>query len=206
MNEADRESLEQRIRAAHAQEDLGEAARFAIEGYGPEILAFLMAMTQNSDNAADVFAQFCEDMWKGLPAFRWGSSFRTWAYTIARNSFRRFLRDPNRRHNVRLETSDLFKVQQRVRTQTMPFLLTHIKDRFAALRESLTPDDQTLLILRLDRRLSWLEIAEVMSEDGEATDPREIKKKAGSLRKRYERLKARLRDMVEKDGMLDEFE
>lgn len=204
MNEADRETLELKIKEHCDRSEFGDAARLAVEGYGPEIIAFLMALLQNADAAADVFAQFCEDMWKGLPAFRWGSSFRTWAYTIARNGFRRHLRDPHRKRLVQLETSDLFKVQQRVRTQTLPFLLTRVKDRFASLRESLSNDDQTLLILRLDRRLSWIEIAEVMLEDEEVDDPREIKKKASALRKRYERLKARLRELAEKDGLMDE--
>ena len=210
MNEAERDKLESDIRAHHDGQELSDAARVALEGYGPEILGFLMALCREQEVAAEVFSQFSEDMWRGLPAFQWNSSFRTWAYTIARNAYRRFLRDPHRRRATRLETSDLFKIQQKVRTQSMPFLLTAVKDRFAALRESLSGDDQTLLILRLDRRMNWLDIAEVMLERAEEGEEpveysrKDLKKKAASLRKRYERLKSKLRELAEKDGLMDD--
>lgn len=203
MDVEDRSSLEDQIRALHEQDQLKEAARVALEGYGPELLGFLMALTRDADVASEVFSQFCEDMWRGLEGFRWGSTFRTWAYTIARNAHRRYLRDPHYRRGTRLETSDLFKLQQKVRSQTLPFLLTAVKDRFAALRESLSPDDQTLLILRIDRRMNWIDIAEVMLDTEEELSEAEIKRKAAALRKRYERVKARLRELAEQEGLLD---
>jgi len=65
-----------------------------------------------------------------------------------------------------------------------------VKDRFAKVREQLDPDDHALLGLRLDRQMSWTEIAKVMGD--EAAGARE----AAALRKRFERLKVKLRELV----------
>jgi RNA polymerase sigma-70 factor, ECF subfamily len=70
-------------------------------------------------------------------------------------------------------------------------------DRLASLRASLKPEDQTLLILRVDKGLSWKEIANVFAEAGDAPpDP-------AALRKRFERLKERLLRLAKKEGVLD---
>ena len=50
-------------------------------------------------------------------------------------------------------------------------------------------NDRTLLILRVDRRMSWLEIAEILGED---PDPAALKRRSVALRKRFERLKESL--------------
>ena len=73
------------------------------------------------------------------------------------------------------------------RSSTEVWLRTEVKTAVQRLRERLDPDDQTLLVLRIDRRLDWRDVARVM-ETGEAT-----------LRKRYERLKRRLREMARED-------
>ncbi len=202
MDQEERTALEATIRGLHAEERLDEAARVALEGYGPEILGFLMALTRDADAASDRFGQFCEDMWRGLPGFRWASSFRTWAYTLARNAHHRALRDPHVRRGRRLETGELGRLQANIRTQTLPYLLTAVKDRFAALRQSLAEEDQALLILRLDRRMSWREIAEVLHAGEAAVDEEGLKRRAAALRKRYERVKARLRELAAAEGLL----
>lgn len=50
------------------------AATEALERYGAELYGYLIMVLGESD-AAEVFAQVCEDLWKGLPgfAFRWYS-------------------------------------------------------------------------------------------------------------------------------------
>jgi RNA polymerase sigma-70 factor (ECF subfamily) len=68
------------------------------------------------------------------------------------------------------------------------------------LREELDPDEQTLLVLRIDRDMAWDEIAEVIH--GPGADPRERTRQTASLRKRFERTKDRLRALVEQDPTL----
>jgi RNA polymerase sigma-70 factor (ECF subfamily) len=97
------------------------------------------------------------------------------------------------------------------RTITARYQRTDVKDRFAALRESLDADDQLLLILRVDRQLDWNDIARVFPEDGQgeplavAADPAaaELKRRSALLRNRFQLLKDRLRDEARRAGLLD---
>ena len=51
-------------------------------------------------------------------------------------------------------------------------------------------------MLRLDRDLSWREVATVMSAEGEPVDE-------AALRKRFERVKARLAQRAREEGLLE---
>ncbi|MEM6993111.1 MAG: sigma-70 family RNA polymerase sigma factor [Myxococcota bacterium] len=207
MDAAAREVLEADLREACEKDQLREAATRAIKGYGPEILGYLSAMTRSESDAAEVFSTFCEDLWRGLPGFRWASSFRTWAYTLARHALSRFGRDPNRRAGRNLALSDVsevFELAEQVRSTTMVHLRTEVKNEFAVLRDKLEPDDRTLLVLRVDRRMAWNEIARVMwQEDGEP-DASDLKRNAAALRKRFERAKDRLRKLAKEANLLKE--
>lgn len=193
-----REGLEEQIRGYCDAQQWGPAATAALRGYGPEVLGYLSAMSRTETDAAEVFSSFCEDMWKGLPKFRWQSSFRTWAYTLARHALYRLGRDPQRRRdrNVALDgTPEVFELAEQVRTTTMIHLRTETKNKFTALRDQLEPDDRTLLILRVDRKLAWNEIAAIMADEQEPT-PDQLKRGAATLRKRFERAKERLRKLA----------
>jgi RNA polymerase sigma-70 factor (ECF subfamily) len=180
--------LESKIRAAHDAGDLAQAATLALEGYGPEILGYLAAISSNIDDAGETFSDFSEDLWRGLPEFRWQSTFRTWAYVLARHAMHR--KNRGKRRHLPLSAAPISQIEQQVRDKTLAHLRTEVKDRFVALRASLPPDDQTLLVLRVDRDMSWDDIALVLN------------KKAPTLRKRFERVKERLRAMAEKEGLL----
>src|SRR5262249_42854590 len=156
-----------------------------------EILGYLVSVLRDDTAADEVFADFCEDLWRGIAGFRGQSSFRTWAYKVAWNAANMFWRDPFPRRVRRLRTSECSRVAQEVRERSSRERRA-IVDRLARLRESLTPDEQTLLILRVDKGLSWKEIAIVLG-DGEEAPP-----EVAALRKRFERLKVRLVRMAEK--------
>lgn len=194
--------LETAIRGHHQRGDMGQAATAAVEGYGPEILGFLVAILKDEPAASDVFSQFCEDLWNGLPNFRWQSTFRTWAYTLARHAAQRYLRAPHRRRNMPLSQQALAEVEQKVRTSTLSYLRTEVKEGVARLRESLDREDQALLILRVDRGLAWNDIAEIMLD--EAPSREGIARKAAALRKRFERVKDHLKELAREQGLLEE--
>jgi RNA polymerase sigma-70 factor (ECF subfamily) len=80
---------------------------------------------------------------------------------------------------------------ERVRTETAVHLKTETRDRFREIRDALDPDDRTLLILRIDRGLSWNETARVLADE-EHVDDAELPRLAARLRKRFERLKAKV--------------
>lgn len=196
-----RAELEKAIRAAFDSNELAEAATIAIRGYGPEVLGFLHALARNEADASEAFATFSEDLWRGLPAFGWKSSFRTWAYTIARNALFRSHRDPLKKGAMvgLADCREVAELANRVRTTTLVHLRTEVKDRVARIREQLDADEQALLILRVDRNLSWKEIAQIMDDD-QAGSGDALKKSASRLRKRFERTKERLRELVHEDA------
>lgn len=200
----ERAAAEAEVRTLIERGDTNAATTHTLELYGEEIGGYLAAFMRNEGHAGDVFSQWCEDVWRGLPAFRWTSTLRTWSYTLARNAAHRFRRSPANRtsNNLPLDVSSrVTKLVQGVRDSTALYLKTQVKDRMRALREELTEEDQTLLILRVDRRLDWTEVATVMLEAADP-DPAEVKRKAAALRKRFERVKKRLRELAEAEGLL----
>lgn len=196
--------LEEKIRALGQRGELQQAATLAVEAYGGELLGFLVAVVRDDTAAADVFSQLCEDLWRGLPGFAWRSSLRTWAYALARNAALWYLRSPGRWREQLAGTSELSSVVQQVRSQTLPYLRSAIKDQIRRLRESLDPDDQALLILRVDRGLSWNEVEEVMRGEGEPGTAAGRGRRVAALRKRFERVKEQLKQLAREQGLLEE--
>ncbi len=198
-----RSAAETEVRTRLGAGDVRGATTIALETYGPELYGFLHALARDDDLAAEAFATFSEDLWRGLDKFRWESSLRTWSYALARNALWRLRRDPRRRadHNLPLsDESEVAHLAAHVRTSTMPFLRTEVKSELAKLREQLDPDDHALLILRIDRRLSWRDIARAIP--GDEVDAADLDKRAATLRKRFERAKSLLRDLATERGII----
>lgn len=163
----------------------------------------LAALTRDQDDAYDVFSQACEDIWVGFPRFLWQSTFRTWAYTVTRHAHHRFASSPFRRRRRSLSAAPhLNEITAAVRTKTQSYLRTDVKDRVARLRERLSVEEQTLLILRVDRDLSWPEIAAIMLPPGEDRTPARVAQLTATCRKRFERTTARLRRLAEEEGLI----
>lgn len=199
MDEADRQRLEATLRERAGQGDLAGVATIGLEAYGPELLGYMAAAGASVDTD-ECFAAFAAALWQSLPRFRWESSFRVWAYAIARR-----VASQARRHALvaarRAAPGDdalteLAELAERVRSATAPFLRTSVRDELSRLRATLTADEQTLLIVRVDRGLSWFEIAQVFAGEDEAPDEAELRRRASTLRKRFERLKARLAELL----------
>ena len=89
-----------------------------------------------------------------------------------------------------------------MRTQTEPWLRTDVKDRLRQLRDSLNPDDRVILVLRLDRGLSWNEVALVtLGEEGASAEA--LRRESARLRKRFQDLKEELRVRAQRAGLLE---
>ena len=149
--------VESEMHAAWRDGDFKRSATLAIEHYGPEILSFLVATLRKEDDAAEVFADWTTDLWRGLPSFRWESSARTWLYVLARHRALRFRRNASRMASRAAGHAELETIAYRVRTDTLRFLRTDVKSRFTELRDELSPEEREPLILRIDRGLSWEE-------------------------------------------------
>jgi len=195
--ETPRAGLELPIRTACEAGDYATAITKALQLYGTELVGFLRALSGNHDLAADAFAELGEDVWRSLPGFRWTSSLRSWLYVIARNSLNQLRRDPRSRVDRNLPLSVAPDVEQVLRTATRDIQRTEVKDEFRLLREQLDPEEHELLLLRLDRELSWKEIARITGGDDDDLDTR-----AAALRKKFERAKERLKKLALDRGLI----
>jgi RNA polymerase sigma-70 factor (ECF subfamily) len=192
------DDLERRIRAAWDDEDMAAAAEMTLEGYGREVHGFLVTAMHSEQDATEVFAWLCEDLWRGIERFEWRSSMRTWLYTLARHAAARVRRDPQSRAERNLPLSQMAEIADRLRTATLLHLRTEVKSRFAQLRDRLEPDERELLVLRVDRKLPWDDIARIMADDEDA----DLKQVSARMRKRFQLVKDRLRQLAKEAGLL----
>lgn len=185
--------VEDALRARLAAGDVLGAVAGAIDAYGAEIHGWLAAVLRDRDAADDVFSALSADVVQDLAAFRWECSLRGWMYRLGRYRLIAWRRAPHRRpeRNLPLSSPDIDAAVQRARSTTAPWLQTDVKAAVARLREGLGDDDQTLLILRVDRDLPWRDVAQVMDEPEAA------------LRKRFERVKARLRALAREAKLVE---
>lgn len=182
--------VERRIAGHLERREFRAAADEAVRGYGGEITGYLLALLREEAAADEVFSRVCEKLWRGLPRFRRESSLRTWVYRLAWNAARDFQKEQERTPIRALGTTEISGIAAEMAASRPPFERSSFVDAFARLRESLDPQEQTLLTLRLHAGMSWNEIAEVVG------------RKPAALRKRYERLKTRLRKQAEAAGLL----
>ncbi len=187
--------IETRVLAALARGAPQEAATEAIRGYGPQILGYLTRVLGSPDDAADAFSHFSERLWKGMAGFEGRSSLRVWAYRVAWTAALRVAGDGYRRRRERLGTSMASRLAAEVLTRTATDEQARADEGMDRLRRGLEPAERALLVLRLDQRLSWREVAEVMRADGEPVDE-------AALRKRFERLKEKLARLARGQGLL----
>jgi RNA polymerase sigma-70 factor (ECF subfamily) len=195
--------LEPELRRRFDAGDLSGTATLAVERYGPEILGVLTAQLRSSSQAAEAFAMFTEDLWRGLPGFQWRCSLRAWAHRLARNAAIRHVRAPplRRERNLRLSDADeVWQMAERVRTTTEVHLRSEIKSEIRRLREELPAEDQLLLVLHVDKGMEWREVAAAMADDD--LDEFALERESARLRKRFQAAKDRLRDLARDRGLL----
>lgn len=180
--------------------DMRGATAWVLRSYGAEVCGYVLSLLKNPDDAADAFASAAEQVFLNIAKFRGEASIRTWFYRIARHAAfadrRRSRRD---RDTPVSELSDALQVA--VRTATLEYQKSEVKDAVAELRARLAPEDRELLVLRVDRDLSWNDVALVLL--GERADEAELKREAARARKRFERIKEELRDAAQQAGLLD---
>lgn len=205
LSEEARAHLEEELSRLFEAGDLHGTATRLLEGYGGELLAYQRSVLKSDDAAHEAFGIFGERMWRYLPRFRRASSFRTWAYTLARSAAHRVLADPARRAGRAVPLSnapEVFALADRLRTETLAHLKTEVKSGVERLKARLSEEDQTLLILRVDRRMSWDEIARIIAGEQAPPEGPELNRRAASLRKRFQRVKERLEREARAEGLL----
>jgi len=202
--------LEQEVRTWLDAGDTRRAVGLVVARLGPQIRGYLRTVLIEVD-ALEAFSIFEENVMQGLPRFRGESSLEAWAHQLAYHAAARIWRDPQRRREEPLPS--VLSLLGPGPIQSEPGASGRHAG-LARLRASLSIEEQTLLVLRVDRELEWEEIAEVLGpgpdDDKDPPDPpgggggvRPGARRAAALRKRFERLKTRLREEALKNGLIE---
>jgi RNA polymerase sigma-70 factor (ECF subfamily) len=187
--------LDRVVRERQAAGDADGAATAVIEALGPGILRYLRSMLRVEEDAADAFSQWSENVWTGLPSFRGESSLKTWSYRLAWNAAQNLRDQAWRRRGQRLSSGQASVLAESIRTRSV-VVVERQRQALDQLRASLSDEDRSLLVLRLDQQLAWNEVAEVMAVEGKRIDP-------ATLMKRFERIKTRLGELARERGLLE---
>jgi RNA polymerase sigma-70 factor (ECF subfamily) len=201
--EGEGRDVEALVRGACVESDFARGATLLIEAYGAELFRFVRSRCRDDDDAREVFAIWCEDLWRGLPQFAWRCSSRCWAYKLARHAAVRFACAPHRRAERNVALSDVMsQVAERVASTSSVYAGERIQEQFRALRQRLCDEDQLVLVLRVDRDLGFREIAQVLAPPDVELAGTELEREAARVRKRFELAKRRLRRWAVEGGLL----
>jgi RNA polymerase sigma-70 factor (ECF subfamily) len=204
--------LDDEVRSLLARGDVSAATTAVLRHLGPEVLGFLCGVVGESDGY-EVFSPWSERLWHSLKTFRHACSIRTWCYVLARHEISRFKRGVKKHEAGRQPISQFEEILEEARSQTRSALATDKRQKLDRLRRELSADDRMILILRVDRKLAWEDIALAFADGapvsihgaahGElrgtadqaspaAPDGAALKREIARLRKRYQLIKERL--------------
>jgi RNA polymerase sigma-70 factor, ECF subfamily len=198
-----REAAEAEIGSRCSVGDYSAAATLILNEYGPEISSLLCSRLCSEASGQEVYSMFCEDLWRGLPGFQRRCSVRTWVYVLARHAELRYRSEPQRRPHRNLPLEDEAQLLARSRTSTAPYCKTRFRERMRELRRRLNERDELILLLRIDRKLAWSEIACVLSQSQSLeVDSALLAREAAALRQHFRVIKRQLRRWAEAEGLL----
>jgi RNA polymerase sigma-70 factor, ECF subfamily len=200
------ESIEAAAQAAFAAGNFEIVTETALRAYGDEIYSFILAQFHGNLGAADdAFSEFSEDLWRGLPAFQWRCTLRAWSYRLARSACSHYRRSPYNRAERRapIGVSEIVDhLGQQARSSTQVHLRTDVKDKVRELREQLSPSDRDLLILRVDRGLSWREVVFALHGEEDPPANADLPRLEANVRQHFADIKKHLRDLAKAAGLL----
>lgn len=197
-------SVDDEIRSLIADGRSDVAAERILRTHGPAIYGLLVGLHGSMDEADEVFSVFSERLWRSLERFRGECSTRSWSYRIARAASVDHRRVSGRRRAPLVSESPIARLAAEVRTETATYLRTERRTALQALRDALGPEDQLILVLRVDRGLAWNELAAVTLAESEAVDDATaLKRESARLRQRFKSVKARLKRLATERGLID---
>jgi RNA polymerase sigma-70 factor, ECF subfamily len=182
--------LDEQLRGLIAAGHIPDATTLVLRELGPEILGFLSGVL-GDDDGDEVFSAFSEALWRSLGTFRSQCAVRTWAYMLARQAITHHERVERRHVMGRVPISELADVLEAVR-KTYTTLAAQRRTALTELRNELSIEDRTLLILRVDRNLPFEEIAVAFAGTPADLEEPALQREAARLRKRFQLVKERL--------------
>jgi RNA polymerase sigma-70 factor (ECF subfamily) len=175
---------------------MGAPAEFEahVGAFGPKVMGYLVRVLGDEDDAADAYSLWAEDVWKGIEGLREAAAAKVWTYRIAWNAAARVKRQAWNKRRQRMPTTMASRIAAEALSRT-PGAAEREAAQLTRLREGLSPPEKSLLVLHVDRGLSWKEVAEVMAGDGEVVDE-------AALRQRFTRLKRKLGERARELGLI----
>lgn len=185
-------SIERRVRTALVRGEREEACEAAVGFFGPEIYGFVTAALAGGRGVLDVYADFVAALPEALRDFGWRCELRVFLYHQARLALRR--------HREGQRTGRLAAMRPPLQEPLAPLPPFRRQRRLAVatLRSALAPDDREVLVLRVDRRLRWSELA--VTALGETADDKALRAEARRIRERFLALRQRMKQLTDRDG------
>ncbi len=182
--------IDSQILASCQQENYDAATRLILAGYRRSVCSYLSVRARDRACADEAFSLFLEDIWRGLPGFRFQCKVHAWVFTIARNALCRQMKARWRwgsRH-VSLESQE-----ERLEARQFADVAGVMAGRIWPLVATLPPHDLSLLGKRIALSMAWKEIALEGLSAPELADETSLERESARLRKRYQLLVERLR-------------
>lgn len=196
-------SIDGPARAAWLQGNYQRAVTLVLEAHGAEVRAFVCGASQPM-LAEDIYGQVALDLWSEIERFQWRCAARTYLFTLARNAVARMhkLATRARRREQKYSQTHWRDGIVVANDPTPAYPRSEVKSALRVLRQRLSPEEQELLALRVDKQLSFDQIAMVMNPLEARRSVPERKRIASRLRKRFQQVKAKLRAMMDREGLL----
>jgi RNA polymerase sigma-70 factor, ECF subfamily len=185
--------IDSEVRRLLDRGEVDRATELALRAYGSELIGWLCAVLPRDADAYDAFSHASEALWKSLPTFASRCSVRAWCYMLARQAIVRIKTRPSERAEL-VSRSSLFEIAVSNVWNTTRREQVRNDDIYTQIRKTLDEEDEMLLILRVDRNLAWRDIALIL--DGEPADDDALTRRTAGLRKQFERVKLRLRELA----------
>ncbi|MEZ4475564.1 MAG: sigma-70 family RNA polymerase sigma factor [bacterium] len=194
-------AFDEEIRALLAAGARNDAIARIFSQHGRRIGVFLYQRVRDLSLTEDLLQAVFEQVIQAIERWR-GQGLIAWLYRIALSVVSRHFRDPAHRARQRASLAEvpaLALVAAQARTDTMRHLRTSVQAQVHDLWGEFSPDEQTLLHLRLREQLGWNEIARLLG--GEALPEEQVTRRAQALRQQFQRLKTRLARRVAEAGI-----
>jgi DNA-directed RNA polymerase specialized sigma24 family protein len=175
------------------QGETRSAAALAMTAYGAEIFGFLIGVLDGTSEAKTVYADVAQRVATEIEGFESRVKLRIWLYALSR----RELRD----RRLRRRPADLVDESESETAEVSHARSSPRRTRaLSKLRRSMTQEERELLILRVDRRLDWRELAQTAL--GEGTSIGELAEEIHRTKSRIGAILARLESEAVQERLL----
>ena len=144
-----------------AQARKGDDAAFEnlVRMYQRQLYGYLYRLSGSVDDAMEITQTAFIKAHRSIGQFRGDSSFKTWLFRIAGNSWRNAIRDRSRRKTVSLDTVTLSSADNPLHDAVM----SQEREMLAGAVKQLPPRQQQALVLRVQEGCTFDEVAKIMN-------------------------------------------